>query len=60
MSEIKIKSRLNGWHTADPEQAQRYIRHLLNHMQNIPDEKKSAYIESHYLRGTTVKELLNR
>lgn len=54
---IKIKAYFAGWTAATPEQARRFVRHLLNRS-SINRAKMVEFIEARHLRGVTVSELL--
>lgn len=54
---IKIKAYFADWTTATPEQARRFVRHLLN-SSNVNRAKMVEFIEARHLRGVTVAELL--
>ena len=55
---IQICSFVSGWHCVDREMARKFVQNMMSHMTAIPEAEKSAYVETHYLRGITVKELM--
>lgn len=58
METIKIRSHFSGWHEVGREQAAQYVRHLMGGITAMPQDRRGAYIEEHYLRGTSVHDLL--
>lgn len=56
---IEIKSFFQDWKEVDKEQAKKFIKHIKSGIHNIPESKKDEFIEKRYLRGISVKELLN-
>lgn len=54
---IEIKAFFTGWTAATPEQARRFVLHLLNGS-NVSRSAMVRAIEARHLRGVTVAELL--
>lgn len=54
---IEIKAYFARWTTATPDQARRFVRHLLN-KSSVNRVKMVEFIEARHLRGVTVAELL--
>lgn len=52
---IEIKSFFGDWQKVDKEKAKRFIIHLLS---GANTKNAYNYIEQHFLKGITIKELL--
>ncbi len=55
---IEIKSLFGDWHETSPEQARKFVRHLMDGITAVPQEQKSDFIEARYLRGISVSDLM--
>lgn len=55
---IKVKFLFSDWHEVSKEQAKEFVKTILSGMTMNGKERKIKYINEHYLRGSTVEELI--
>ena len=55
---IQVRAPISGWHEVSRDQAEAYVRHMMDGMTGIRSDERIAYINAHLLRGITAEELM--